>query len=475
MFFALFFLTLTAAFVVKSPVKQGLPSYCLSAQVTEQGNTRRTDYVDTEGNITFATDKHYASIIRTYEDGKVVLEEYFDESGNPSVQELGHCALLRHFNTDDLADRITYLDESGQPVVTSSGYDTIHRTYNVQRLAETDTYYIGDEQVQNAYGFYAYHREYNNSKQLVELAYLDENGQLATHRNGYAVITRSYNEDGRVEYQYYFDTDRCPAAVFSGYYGLYREYDEFGNTTLTTYLDDDGRPLELNHGYATTVSTYGDDGSVKSVRYFDAEGNPVTVGRNQYGYENVNGRRIYLDENGERMRRLDNILNTHPVIVLMAGVVLTAVTPCLTGKGRTVFLILYILFIGYMTFAYRETGASQGQFELFWSYKQIFSSETIREEIINNIWLFVPLGAVLYDPGHKNRWIWAITLSLLIETLQYVTGAGLSEFDDLVSNSVGAFIGYEFAAGADQVIHLCPANTKSGEQSKVVQTRRRKI
>ena len=402
--------------------------------------------MDSTGAITFATDKQYATVIRTYENGHAILEQYLDAEGNPAVQPLGHCALARSYTADGLADVITYLDQDGQPVVTSSGYTAVHRTYTDRRLAETDTYFIDDVQVRNYYGFYSLHREYDENKRVSEITYLDENGQLTLHKNGYARIARTYNEAGEIEYEYYFDTKNEPAAASSGNYGLYREYDTDGNTILTVYLDAEGHPMDIGKGYASIARTYAEDGSVATARYFDAAGEPVTMGRGQYGYKYVNGQSLYLDEEGEPMLRLDTYLNTHPLLVLILGVLLTILALFLRDKSRAAFLIAYILFIVVMTIWYRETGDPKGQFRLFWSYRQFLTSESIRQQIIHNIWLFVPLGAGLFDHEHPHRWLWAAAVSIVIEGIQYVAGVGLCEIDDVISNGLGALIGFFLAS-----------------------------
>ena len=63
------------------------------------------------------------------------------------------------------------------------------------------------------------------------------------------------------------------------------------------------------------------------------------------------------------------------------------------------------------------------------------------------IWLFVPSGAALFRPEHCFGWLWAIALSILIETVQSLTGIGLCEIDDVISNGIGAMIGYGVADG----------------------------
>ena len=57
----------------------------------------------------------------------------------------------------------------------------------------------------------------------------------------------------------------------------------------------------------------------------------------------------------------------------------------------------------------------------------------------------MPLGAALYSLKRKWVWVLFIALSVLIEAVQYFTGIGLCEIDDVISNSMGGFIGYGFA------------------------------
>ena len=440
-----FFLTLiivTGISVIKGQETTGLPSYRLTTQKTKEGNRTRTDYVDENGIITFATDKHYATIIRYYKDGLSIREEYFDEKGEPARQPAGHYALATERNEKGLGICSTYLGIDGNPIVSTNGYAKIRYVYNEKDQKESE-YYCDEEDnpVEHKNGYFSVHREYDENGKATEIIYLDEKGSEVNNKNGYAKITREYNDAGKVAYEYYFDAAGKPVAVFDGYYGLYREYDKSGRTILSTFLDADGNPIENSNGYTTSINTYNEDGTLSTTRYYDADGNPATGGRNQYGVEYVNGQGIYLDENGERMFRLDNYLNTHPMFVMIAGILLTIIAAVLHGRSRTAFLILYLAFIVLMTILYREPGASRGAFEVFWSYKQFFSSSSMRQEILNNVWLFMPFGAVLYDPSHPHLWLLAIGLSVGIETVQYITGIGLCEIDDVISNSLGAALG----------------------------------
>lgn len=64
---------------------------------------------------------------------------------------------------------------------------------------------------------------------------------------------------------------------------------------------------------------------------------------------------------------------------------------------------------------------------------------------VGNIVWFVPFGMYLQYMGRQRKLlqiaVYGFLFSLLIETLQYVFGTGFSELDDLVLNTLGAWIG----------------------------------
>ncbi len=64
---------------------------------------------------------------------------------------------------------------------------------------------------------------------------------------------------------------------------------------------------------------------------------------------------------------------------------------------------------------------------------------------VGNIVWFVPFGMYLQYMGISKTLVrtvlYGFLFSLLIETLQYVFGTGFSELDDLVLNTLGAWIG----------------------------------
>lgn len=151
----------------------------------------------------------------------------------------------------------------------------------------------------------------------------------------------------------------------------------------------------------------------------------VDVGRGQYGTLHIydNGeyvKSVPVDMNGHEQILLDQLLSRLPWLVGIAAIALILITVLLNIKGRTVLLICYILFIFYMTLFVRETGSKRYEFELFWSYRQFFESPELGLEVLNNIWLFVPFGAMLHSLKNKQQMLlMAIALSIFIDGMQY--------------------------------------------------------
>lgn len=67
-----------------------------------------------------------------------------------------------------------------------------------------------------------------------------------------------------------------------------------------------------------------------------------------------------------------------------------------------------------------------------------FHSLTIRVEVINNVWLFIPFGIGKYRIYQRQSiFESAFIFSILIETTQYITGLGVAEFNDAFENTMG--------------------------------------
>ena len=83
----------------------------------------------------------------------------------------------------------------------------------------------------------------------------------------------------------------------------------------------------------------------------------------------------------------------------------------------------------------------------FWNYLDIWNRVDYPGDLIEvllNIALFVPIGLLLGGLGFKTKKILllGICLSGIIEVSQFAFCKGLCETDDVMHNSVGAFLGY---------------------------------
>ena len=138
---------------------------------------------------------------------------------------------------------------------------------------------------------------------------------------------------------------------------------------------------------------------------------------------------------------------THWAVVLY-GSLITILAALGNRKSNMVLLPFYLVFIAEMTLLYREIGDGKLNLTLFWSYRHFLSSPYLRMEIINNIWLFVPLGAILYKliPRCYVAFI-PVMVSAAVEITQYMLGVGLCELDDIVSNGLGGIIGVAVCRG----------------------------
>lgn len=129
-------------------------------------------------------------------------------------------------------------------------------------------------------------------------------------------------------------------------------------------------------------------------------------------------------------------------------------------KGKKIIsrknMLLYGISICYAIIVFGAVFLSRGggyygvaNFHLFNSYREAYHKMEISlfRNIILNILLFMPLGFLLPIYSKKLRKIYKIVLiglfvTLLIETIQYITKIGIFEIDDIFDNTIGVLIGY---------------------------------
>ena len=427
--------------------KMGARSSQLKRTVKTGKNAERTDYSDASGKITFAADLGYASKIVTYTDNGTE-ERYYDDQGQPISGPLGYYGILREYDENGNNICITYLDSEGRPIIRWGGYATEKIEYDEEGNVLIVRYYDekGAPVSTPAYGCGKVN-EYNAQNDIVRITCINETGKPMMTKQGYAIICREYYRSeepgsGKTEKEMYFDESGNPACLSLGQYGVYKEYNEYGLETILTYLDAKGKPTITNKGYTTIKRTFHDSNMIATERYFDIDGNPFSLSDGEYGIKREGSQIIYLDENGQEVFSVRRLLYNNSWVVI--PIVLTAVIlSVIFGKKQNiVLLIICIVEIVYMTLLFRDRGAVSFS-GVLQQFRMILIDSAARADIIKNIWLFIPLGAILYKLHPKATVLFVpITLAVMIEGIQLLAGTGTFELDDIISNSLGGWIGF---------------------------------
>ena len=419
----------------------GFVSSELEVRKIVERNVTSTSYVNSDGIITDAIDMGYTTVQRKRNSaGQVTEEFYLDAAGNPVERYGEYCGTAYEYNDGDIV--IRYLGADKQPMMLSSGYSAIVRTL-VEGKATDDFYYdLNMQPVQCAGGYYGLHREYDEQGLNCAITYLDENRQPVICTSGYAVKTYLRDSEGTVIGERYFDTEGKPVKSSLGQYGELYQRDEQGRISQITYLGADGNPTPTNAGYTVMKRTYHRDGTADTDMYFDADGNPMVLSKGQHGIKRSGKVNQLLDKNGHVMLCVDNILNGFPFMVVISGCVICLLILLLPKKMSIFLTVAYVVFILYETLMFRETGDERTNFVLFSYADRFLTEQAVRVGVINNIWLFAPLGAGLYRIIQK-KWVLLVPflMSVAIETTQYITGLGIAECDDVFGNTMGGWIG----------------------------------
>ncbi len=247
----------------------------------KENGKERIDYIF-NGVITYATDRHYATVIQT-KNGDTVLEQYFDEKGKPGQQASGHYALLKEYDGDNHNCKTTYLGINLEPILNTSGYSSWVRTYNERGYTKKESYYdVEGSLVETSGGYYGRQFSYEGNRNT-EITYTDQSGDPVMTESGYAILKRTFYVNGKVQNEFYYDTEDQPVALKNGEYGVHREYNEEGRTSVITYLDFAGEPMTSRAGYSTIHITYFQNPVIQIDMYYDSDGNPAALAKGQYG------------------------------------------------------------------------------------------------------------------------------------------------------------------------------------------------
>ena len=450
---AVFLAVLFFCAYINALAEDSVRSSSLEEVVTRGENTLRIDYVNEQGVISFAADKQYATMAITTEDGLQIVE-YFDADGNPARQRMGQYALYRQLDEAGRIWKVTFLGINKEPIVCSNGYASYIRTFYENGNIKAEHYL--DEQGNpirtGPYGYGCF-REYDDQNRNTILTYLDENDHPVVTTQGFAIARRVYYENGdsagRIKEEYYFDAEDKPAVLSHGQSGRYIEYDQYGRDVLFTYLDADGHPIKTREGYTTVKRNYYDDDTIESEMYFDLDGSPVSLSEGQYGVRYINGKQVYLDQNGQEQFNIRKILYNNEVAVIISAALLILISSLVSKKGNGILLVFYIAVILYMTLMFRME-ISSGRSPL--PALSLGKNFSVNVGMINNILLFVPLGAILFRL-YRRRLVILIPVffSIGIELVQYFFRIGFCEWIDVLCNSIGGMLGYAIEHGIEKI------------------------
>lgn len=140
------------------------------------------------------------------------------------------------------------------------------------------------------------------------------------------------------------------------------------------------------------------------------------------------------------IHRIQEFLFLNPWVVMIAAFALVIVAIHLPKRYRIALLFAYVLFIVAMTLLARKVKQRAANWDPWKVYEKFIRGGKPRWEVIYNIILFIPLGAMITSIKPKLIWI-AIALSICIELIQLVFGLGECELGDVILNGVGSFVG----------------------------------
>ena len=296
-------------------------SSSLQTNITKKGNIERIDYVDENGNITYAANKGYATIVKTRED-HTQLDEYYDEKGRPVCQALGHYAIFREYDADGREYKITYLGSDKKPILIRSGYSVARRMFDENGRVIKELYFDTNEKpiLTKSLG-YGCLKEYDENGRNTKITYIDLNEYPMISGQGFAVLCREYYDSGdnigRVKNEFYFDENGVPICLTLKQYGCHKEYDELGRVSEITYLDANGNPLVTNEGYAKLRYLWNNNDSVLAKYFYDISGEPVSLSEGQYAVMIIDGKEVYLDADGNRLFNLRQFLYSNKIWVIL--------------------------------------------------------------------------------------------------------------------------------------------------------------
>ena len=119
-------------------------------------------------------------------------------------------------------------------------------------------------------------------------------------------------------------------------------------------------------------------------------------------------------------------------------------------RGNFLLLLLMVEAVLYATLFSLSEGTDRFILTPFAAFAAAQQQPELYREMLMNVFLFFPLGLTLSNalPQRLSRWVrigittlFACLLSIVIEYTQYYYALGMAETDDVICNTLGAFIG----------------------------------
>ena len=425
---------------------QGSTSDELILQETNNDLLTTYTYVNTSNVITEAIDKGYAikELIKN-KNNQVIQETYYDANHQPVKLYNNYYGLSYEYKEHQ--NIMHYLDADGNIMALSTGCATVIRNLDENGRNVLEEYYDLNMHPVKCYGYYGIAREYDSAGYCTSMTYVNQNHKTINCSQGYATKIYKRDNEGTIIGEFYYDVHGNPAKSSLGEYGQLYVRDNQFRVIQITYVDQYGNPCKNQSGYSILKRTYYKDGTICTEMYYDANENPIALKKGQYGIQRYNDCSLYLDKNGNIQYSIDNMLNGYPVLVIVCGCIVSILLLILPYKMSIALSVLYVFFIIYETLMFRESGDARSNLVLFSYADTFFHSRTIRVEVINNIWLFIPFGVGMYRIyQRKSIFLVALLFSILIEVSFLLTCLGVAEFNDVFENTLGAIIGIFIAS-----------------------------
>ncbi len=142
----------------------------------------------------------------------------------------------------------------------------------------------------------------------------------------------------------------------------------------------------------------------------------------------------------------------------------------LTNSIIIISFVIYFCLMIYTALIDRTVTEGEANYCLipFYSYYQYFNgNKDIMQQSIMNIAFFYPFGFLLscldIELIKKRKWlivIFAMLFSLCVEIMQYIFRLGYAEIDDVIHNTLGAFIGVAMSVIFDKLFDFAKSKMK---------------